>query len=235
MRSALRPVGSVAVASPRTLIVACAALTRELRVVLAQIGGGDSIVVDYLPSPLHNRPERIPAAVAEAVARAFGAGPTRAETGVTPPPAPAPIGRVVLAYADCGTGGLLDAEVHRLRDTYGVDVVRLPGSHCYEFFAGTEVFLAHHEAVPGTFYLTDYLARHFDALVWSGLGLDRHPTLRDTYFGNYVRVLLLSQSHDPAVVDAGRAAAAKLGLAFEHEPVGMAPFATSLTQLLEST
>jgi hypothetical protein len=106
---------------------------------------------------------------------------------------------------------------------------RLPGSHCYEFFAGTELFTSLHDAEPGTFYLTDFLAKHFDALVWQALGLDRHPELRDAYFGNYVRVVLLSQSTDPAVVDAGRAGAERLGLAFEHRQVGLDQFAQAVT------
>jgi hypothetical protein len=84
------------------------------------------------------------------------------------------------------------------------------------------------DAEPGTFYLTDFLAKHFDALVWQGLGLDRHPTLLSAYFGNYRRVVLLSQTDDPDVVRAGRSAAARLGLAFEHEHIGLGPFAAAV-------
>jgi hypothetical protein len=126
---------------------------------------------------------------------------------------------VFVAYADCGTGGLLDPVVERLGAT------RLPGAHCYEVFAGAATFAALADAEPGTFYLTDYLARHFDALVVAGLGLDAHPELRDEYFGHYRRVVLLSQSDDEDVVARGRAAARALGLAFEHRPVGLVPFA----------
>ena len=97
---------------------------------------------------------------------------------------------------------------------------RLPGAHCYEVFAGSEQFAALHDEEPGTFFLTDFLARHFDALVWQGLGLDRHPELRDMYFANYRRVVLLSQSDDEEVVAAGRRGAELLGLAFEHRHVG---------------
>ena len=126
------------------------------------------------------------------------------------------VGREVLvAYADCGTGGALDRFVAGRPNT-----MRLPGAHCYELFAGAEVFAALHDAEPGTFYLTDYLAKHFDPLVWQGLGLDRHPQLRDAYFGNYRRVVLLTQSEDTAVIQAGRAAADLLGLDFEHRHVG---------------
>ena len=110
-----------------------------------------------------------------------------------------------------------------------------PASHCYEFFAGTELFTSLHDADPGTFYLTDFLAKHFDALVWQALGLDRHPELRDAYFGNYSRVVLFSQSIDPAVVDAGRAGAERLGLAFEHHHVGLDHFADAVTVHLRPT
>ncbi len=188
-------------------MIACAALTRELRFVLAPLG--DAIEVEYLPSPLHNRPERIPAAV-EAVLDAIGDQ----------------YDHVVVAYGDCGTGGLLDA----LLEPRGI--ARIPGSHCYEFFAGTSVFAAMHEEEFGTFFLTDYLAKHFDALVFNGLGLDRHPELRDTYFGNYVRVVLLAQSDDPSLVALGQAAADRLGLAFEYRRTGLGPFDEVMRSLL---
>jgi hypothetical protein len=192
--------------APRTLVVACGALARELRAVLDQIPGAvDRCTVVYLPANLHNRPEAIPDAVARAVA---DAGPGS--------------DRVLVAYADCGTGGRLDALIDALGAT------RLPGAHCYEVFAGAACFAALSEAEPGTFYLTDYLARHFDALVVRGLGLDRHPELRDSYFAHYRRLVLLSQSDDPAVVELGRRAAARLDLAFVHRPVGLDGFADAV-------
>jgi hypothetical protein len=188
------------------LVVACGALAGELRAVLDRNGLADDIEVRYLPAPLHNRPERIVPAVREALADR-GGRPT------------------LVAYADCGTGGALDA---LLAEPGYEGVRRLPGAHCYELFAGGEAFAELHDAEPGTFYLTDFLARHFDALVWQGLGLDRHPQLRDTYFGHYRRVVLLSQSADDAVVAAGRAAAGALGLAFEHVHVGRDRLAAAL-------
>jgi Protein of unknown function (DUF1638) len=132
----------------------------------------------------------------------------------------------VVAYGDCGTGGLLDA----LLEPRGI--ARLPGSHCYDFFAGASAFAALHEEEFGTFYLTDYLAKHFDALVISGLGLDRHPELRDTYFGNYVRVVLLAQTDDPALVTLGQAAADRLGLAFEYRLTGLRQFDDAMRAML---
>ena len=98
---------------------------------------------------------------------------------------------------------------------------RLPGAHCYEVFAGSEQFAALHDEELGTFYLTDFLAKHFDALVWSGLGLDRHPELRDTYFGNYRRVVLLSQSARSRARRARRAPRPTgSGSTFVHHPTG---------------
>ncbi len=186
----------------RILVVACAALVREVRAVLDQLASAEmTYETEFLPAPLHNRPELIPAAVREVIDRRS-----------------AEFDRVLVGYADCGTGGLLDAAL------VGTEAVRLPGAHCYEFFAGTDVFSCWHDAELGTFYLTDFLARHFDALVIGGLGIDRHPQLQEMYFGNYTRVLLLSQSDDPSVIAFGQAAADRLGLAFEHHHVGLGPF-----------
>jgi hypothetical protein len=182
------------------LVLACGALTADLRAVLHADGLDRLVEVEYLPANLHNRPELIAPALR-----------TRLEVAAR---ARRP---VFVAYADCGTGGALD---RMLAEFPGVG--RLPGAHCYEVFAGSSAFAALQEAELGTFYLTDFLARHFDALVWSGLGLDRHPELRDVYFGAYRRVVLLAQGCDPEVVDRARAAADRLGLAFEHHPTGRA-------------
>ncbi len=170
------------------------------------------VEVRYLPAHLHNRPERIAPAVEEVVTAAEGEGRP-----------------VFVAYADCGTGGHLDLLLAR-----HPGVARLPGAHCYEVFAGGAAFAAMHEEEPGTFYLTDFLARHFDALVWQGLGLDRHPELLGTYFANYRRVVLLTQSTDPDVVVAGLRAAERLGLAFEHRHVGRDHLAAAMPVTVRS-
>lgn len=188
----------------RPLIVACGALVSELRSVLIASGIEDSVEVKYLPANLHNRPENIAPQVEEILASSSRR-------------------RVFVAYADCGTGGHLDLVLAKYPK-----VERLPGAHCYEFFAGTNEFMSAHDEEPGTFYLTDFLAKHFDALVWQGLGLDEHPELRETYFGNYRRVLLLSQTNNVEIVSAGRLAAQKLGLEFEHRHVGLENFTNSV-------
>jgi len=189
-------------------VIACGALASELRAVLSGVGG---VEIRFLPANLHNRPDGIVPAIDAIVA------------GLSPDRVP-PNGKVFLAYADCGTGGSLDAY---LANHPGIG--RLPGAHCYEFFAGSDRFAELHDAEPGTFYLTDFLAKHFDALVWEGLGLDRHPELLPVYFGNYRRLVLLSQSDDPRVADAAVAAAAKLGLSFEHVPTGLGQFAAAVS------
>lgn len=174
----------------------------------------DTVEVAYVPANLHNRPERIVPTLRELVAQHTIDDPDRP---------------IVFGYGDCGTGGQLDAFIAELPNAS-----RLPGSHCYEFFAGTDLFTELHDADPGTFYLTDFLAKHFEALVWSALGLDRHPELRDAYFGNYSRVVLFTQSLDPAVIEAGRAGAERLGLAFEHHHVGLGHFADAVVVDIQS-
>ena len=198
----------------RPLVIACGALVAELRAVLKANGLSDQVDVRYLPANLHNRPDRIVPALRTLLKEVD------------------PLGErpVLIGYADCGTGGGLDAllaETPRLR--------RLPGNHCYEFFSGTAVFEAMQDDELGTFYLTDFLAKHFDALMWQGLGLDKHPQLLPMYFAHYTRVVLLSQSTDESVVAAARAAAVRLGLRFEHRHVGLVPFAGAVTVNLTSS
>jgi Protein of unknown function (DUF1638) len=200
----------------RIVLIGCGALVREVRAVLGQFAtnGGvagvqPEVVVHYLPAALHNRPDRICDALRAAMTEHVREGD-----------------RVIVGYADCGTGGHLDA----LADELGF--TRLPGSHCYEFFAGAQVFADLADAEPGTFYLTDYLARHFEPLVMGALGIDKHPELRDLYFGNYVRVVFLDQMGSPELLVAAQAAAGRLSLVFEHHPTGLDPFAAAVRDLV---
>ena len=194
---------------PRVLVLACGALAREIRDVTAA-NGWDHVDLECLPATLHNTPKDIPAAVDH-----------RLEV------AKQRYDRIMVGYADCGTGGLLEPIIER----HGAEM--LPGAHCYEFFAGSELFAALHEAELGTFYLTDFLVKHFDRMVWKNLGLDRHPELRDMYFGNYRRLVYLAQLQDPALVDAARAAAERLQLDFEHRQVGYGEMAIELKRFAE--
>ena len=186
--------------SGRVLVIACGALARELGDVI-KAGRLDWVDIECLPAILHNTPQLITDAVRERIDRATGS-----------------YQQIYVGYADCGTGGTLD----RLLDERGIE--RLPGAHCYEFFAGADRFAHLHDEDPATFYLTDFLVKHFDRLVWQGLGLDRWPELRDDYFGNYRRVIYLSQVPSDDLVRKAREAAQKLGLAFEHHPVGYGDF-----------
>lgn len=190
--------------SNRVLVIACGALARELMDVIKG-SGLHWVDVECLPASLHNTPKKITAAVAERLDRAANS-----------------YQQVFVGYADCGTGGELD----RLLDERGIE--RLAGAHCYEFFAGADRFAALQDADPATFYLTDFLAKHFDRLVWEGLGLDRWPQLRDDYFGNYHRVIYLSQVESPELIAKARAAADRLKLEFEHHHVGYGDFQPSL-------
>jgi len=190
----------------RTLAIACGALAREI-VALKRLNGWQALDIECLPPELHNRPERIPAAVKKAIDGARG----RYE-------------RIFVAYADCGTGGQLDQLLA------AEQIERLPGAHCYEFYAGREAFAALHEAEIGTFYLTDFLVRHFDRLVIEGLGLDKHPELARQYFGNYTRLVHLAQLDDAALSAAAEAAAQRLGLRYERRYTGYGELAPSLAR-----
>lgn len=192
-------------AEARLLVIACGALAREI-VALKRMNRWTDIDVQCLPPELHNRPDRIPAAVREAI-----------EAGL------AQDRRVFVAYADCGTGGLLDSVLRE----YGVE--RLPGAHCYEFFATSERFAALADEEPGTFYLTDFLVRHFERLFVVGLGLDRHPELASEYLRNYRRMAYLAQTRDPDLAREARAIADRFGLEYEERYTGYGDLATSLT------
>jgi hypothetical protein len=184
-------------AAPRTLVIACGALAREF-LILKRLNGWDHLSITCLPASLHNRPERIPEAVRAKIRQERGG-----------------YERVLCLYGDCGTGGLLDAVLAEEA------VERIEGAHCYEFFLGSDDFAALAEQEPATFFLTDYLVRHFDTLMIKGLGLDRFPQLLETYFGNYRQVVFLTQVPDDALAAKAERAAARLGLPLIVRPTGL--------------
>ncbi len=186
----------------KVLVIACGALAREVLALKL-----DAVDLTCLPASLHNRPERIPAAM-RAKIRASRAA----------------YDEILCLYGDCGAGGALD----RVLDEEGVK--RIAGAHCYAFYAGEEAFAALAEEEPGTFYLTDFLARHFEALVIKGLGLDRFPQLRDDYFGAYRRVVHLAQIDDAATAAKAKAAAERLGLAYERRFTGLGGLSAFLNE-----
>ncbi|MFO7856434.1 MAG: DUF1638 domain-containing protein [Paracoccaceae bacterium] len=191
----------------RVRVIACGALAREILAVLRADGLGH-VELACLPADLHLWPERIPDAVEAAVAEARQAG----------------VARVYVAYADCGTGGLLAARCAAL----GVEMI--PGPHCYAFFDGVERFEARGDAEMRCFYLTDFLARQFDAFVWRPMGLDRAPELRDVLFGGYETLVHLAQTEDPELDRLAREAAARLGLRHERRVTGYGDLAAFLAR-----
>jgi hypothetical protein len=189
-------------------VISCGAIARELNAI-ARVNGWDHLEIEALDPELHNRPERIPGAVRDRLEKATARGR-----------------RCFVAYADCGTGGQLDAVVAEY------DAERLPGAHCYELFAGAMPFARLSEQEPGTFYLTDFLVRNFERLVHRGLGLDRYPELHATYFGNYRRVVYLAQSDDEDLERRARRYAAQLGLEYRYRRTGLAPLSGVLGRSL---
>jgi len=194
--------------TPRTLVLSCAALAADIRAVVATPGWGH-VDFEYLPANYHVRPEKIvPALEPLLAARA------------------ADYEHILIGYGDCGTGGHLD----RLLQHYP-HAERLPGDHCYAFFAGVERFNEMFEAQPGTFYLTDFLAKHQDALIFGSLGLTEYPELRDMYFGNYTHLMYLAQNPTPELTEAARQCAQKLNLEFVQSNVGRGLLESTLLQI----
>jgi hypothetical protein len=200
------PPADAGAAGGRLLVIACGAIAREVRAVI-RLNGWTHVTLQCLPGKLHNTPKLIAGAVDSKLRDAAVSGR---------------FDDMFVAYADCGSAGALDVVLAE----HGVE--RLPGDHCYGFFAGVEVFAAMHEANPYTFYLTDFLSRHFDRLVVQGLKIDVHPELLSAYFGNYRTLVYLSQTDDPTLVARAEDAASFLGLAFEHRRSGYGDLRPSL-------
>jgi hypothetical protein len=191
------------------LVLACGAIAREVRAVI-RLNAWTHVTLRCLPAALHNAPAEIAPRVDDVLRGA-------AEEGFAD---------VFVAYGDCGTGGALDRVLARR----GAE--RLAGAHCYAFLAGVDAFAAMHEADPASFYLTDFLCRHFDRLVVQGLGIDAHPELLPVYFGNYRRLVYLAQTDDPDLVGRARRAADRLGLALEVRGPGLGDLAPTLEALV---
>ncbi len=190
----------------RVLLLACGALAREI-LALKAANGWAHLDLHCLPANLHLWPDRIPDAVEAAVHRFR---PRYA--------------RIFVVYADCGTGGLLQARCAAL----GVEMVE--GPHCYAFFEGNDRFAAHAESEFTAFYLTDFLVRQFDAFVWQPMGFDRHPELLPMMFGNYEKLVYLAQTDDPALDRAAEAAAERLNLRYERRFTGYGDLTQSLAR-----
>ena len=191
------------------LVITCAAIAREVNEI-KKLGQWSQMDLQAITADLHSRPEKIPAAVAEKIDRARDR-----------------YQHIFVAYGDCGTSGELD----RVLEERGVK--RLPGAHCYDFLAGREVYEKMQDDEPGTFYLTDFLAQHFQRLVIEVLGIDRHPELLEMYFGNYTRLLYLAQTDSDELTALARDAAAQLGLRFERVFTGMGEMVPELDAAMQ--
>ena len=180
------------------LVIACGALAREIDD-LKRAYGWDHLYLTCIDAKLHHRPALIPDRLRTKIRRNKDK-----------------YDRIYVAYADCGTRG----EIDRVIEEEGPGIERLPGVHCYQFFAGADRFAALADAEPGTFYLTDFLTRHFDRFVIEPLQIDPHPELKAMYFGNYTSVVYLLQIQDDSLLQAARDAADRLELEFEHVHCG---------------
>lgn len=189
---------------PTILVIACGALSQELSY-LKKINSWQNITIQCLSAELHNTPKLIPIKVKEKLdlmADDFD--------------------KVYLAYADCGTGGLLDS----LLKDYNIE--RLPGAHCYEFFAGKNPFLSLTEEELGTFYLTDFLVKHFNRLVVEGLGMDRYPQLKNEYFKNYKKLTYLAQTDSKELKNKAKQYADFLNLEYNYYYTGLNQFKVAI-------
>jgi len=203
--AALRDEGLTVDNAGRVLIIGCGAIAREI-LTICEVNGLSHVDLTCLPAILHNRPDQI----APAITRVLG------DKGQD-------YDKVFVAYADCGSGGA----IAKVCAEHGIDMI--DGPHCYSFFDGNARFEARGEVT--SFFLTDFLARQFDAFVVRPLGLDRHPELRDAYFGNYEKLVYLAQSEDPALDAKARAAAEALALPYERRFTGFGDLATALQDL----
>jgi hypothetical protein len=195
----------------RTLVIACGALIAELRQVI-EINAWDHIELTGIPADYHVTPDKITAAVEAKIRLARGR-----------------YADILVGFGDCGTRGALDAML--LRE----GIPRIEGAHCYAFYAGLDQFDAMHAAEPGTFYLTDFLARHFEAFTVRGLQIDRHPELKADYFANYRRVVYLAQLPDAEKLARAQAIADWFGLPLEVRETGLTGLARFLAPAAKPT
>jgi len=191
----------------KILLVACGALAREI-LDLKAANGWTHLDLTCLPANYHLYPEKITQAVRNTVAKHRNA-----------------YDDIFIVYADCGTGGLLNAACKEM----GVKMIA--GPHCYSFFEGNDRFAKTSEDEITTFYLTDFLVRQFDAFIIKPMGLDRHPELRDMYFGNYEKLVYQAQTNDQALTAKAQDCASRLGLTFERRYTGYGDLETTLAQL----
>ena len=190
----------------RLLVIGCGALAEEL-LELKQANAWTALDIKCLDAALHNRPEKIAERLESALIEHQ-----------------ANYDRIFIAYADCGTGGAVDRVAARFH------AQRLPGAHCYEFYATSPIFEALADAEPGTFYLTDFLVRNFDRLIIREMKLDQHPELEEMMFGHYRKVVYLTQVNDARLCAEAERAASRLKLPLEIVDTGYGLLASALEE-----
>jgi len=183
--------------SPSLRIIACGMIAREVLAVNQQLGF-DHIDLKCLPADYHHHPEKIAPHMDIAIQKAKNEG----------------FENIFVGYADCGTGGELD----KICEKHGVE--RIEGPHCFSFYMGNQKFDEAGDDYLTTFFITDFLARHFDTFMKRPLGLDKHPELKDMYFANYTRALYIAQTEDEKLQENAKQAAEFLGLEYEYRFTG---------------
>ena len=197
--------------SHEILMIACGALAREIET-LKQLNQMKFWEIRFLPARWHNHPQKILEGIEKILEETNGR-----------------YSRIFVAYADCGNGVMFD----RLIENYGVE--RLPGAHCYESFSGTQNFEKMMVEEPGTFFLTDFLVKTFDQLVFRELRLDRHPELKEEYFRHYKRLVYLAQTVDSELRTKAKQAAELLELKYEYRYTGYGDLKTVLNSWLQTS
>ena len=189
-------------------VIGCGMIAREILAVCDELGL-NHIDLKCLPAMWHHHPEKIAPGVEDAIAKARAEG----------------FKKIFVAYADCGTGGHLD----KVCEKHSVE--RIDGPHCFSFYMGNDVFAANEDELLTCFFMTDFLARHFETFLVKPLGLDRHPQLREMYFSNYTKVIYIAQTDDPRLTKNAQEAAEFLGLDFEKRLDGYGDMIPALKAL----
>ena len=193
--------------SDKILVIACGALAKEITA-LIRMNNWTHLQLRYLPAKLHNEPNKIPQNIRKNLINAQNK-----------------FSQIFIGYADCGTGGKLD----NLLEEFGVQ--RLPGAHCYEFFSSNQTFSKMLEEEPGSFFLTDFLVKSFEKLIWQGLKINNHPELLNIYFRHYKRLVYLAQTESQALQTQAQEIAQRLGLNYLYRFTGYGGLTPALSDL----
>ena len=193
--------------SDKTLILACGALSKEIST-LIRLNGWSHLETQYLPAKLHNDPQKI-----------------TEQLRINLQCAQAKFSKIFVGYADCGTGGEIDS----MLDEFGVQ--RLPGAHCYDFFSGEKSFAGMMNEEPGSFFLTDFLVKAFEKLIWQGMKIDQYPELLQVYFKHYKKLVYLGQTKNSELQTQAKEIARRLGLKYDYQFTGYGKLKPALSAL----